>query len=55
MLEDPVGAAGGGFETAGCAVAGGVDAVFVIEVYLGRGVLVLVGHKRGRDEGKNSP
>lgn len=35
MLEDPVGAAGGGFETAGCAVAGGVDAVFVVEVYHG--------------------
>jgi len=33
VLEDPVGAAGGGFETAGCAVAGGVDAVFVEKVY----------------------
>ena len=55
MLEDPVGAASGGFETAGCAVAGGVNAVFVEKVYLGRGVLVLVGRKRGRDEGKDSP
>jgi len=32
MLEHPVGTAGGGFEATGCAVAGGVDAVFVVEV-----------------------
>ncbi len=47
MFENPVGAAGGCFEAASGTVAGGVDAVFVVEVYLG-GVLVILLDGKGQ-------